>query len=78
MAQDYEADYPILTDLQRAVIGSIPEDRNLWRINWLKSLLDAIDGEQIVISKDCEDPSAILDCIQECQAMVRDVNAALP
>ena len=77
MARDYEADYPMLTDIQRAVIGTLPMDRNMWRINWLRGLIDAIDKGDLRVTGQCDDPDAIEDCIQECRDMVRDVNAAL-
>lgn len=60
-----------------AVIGPIPEDRNMWRINWLKSLLDGFDSGELVISQKCDDHAAAWDAIGECREMVREVNAAL-
>lgn len=63
--------------LTSAVIGPITEDRHLWRINWLKSLLEAIDEGQLAVTDKCEDRSAMGDAIDECRAMVREVNVAL-
>lgn len=77
MARDFDAEFPTLTDLERAVIGPIPADRNLWRINWLRSLIQAIDDGELAVTTKSEDPSSINDCIAECREMVRDVNAAI-
>jgi hypothetical protein len=66
-----------LEAIVEAVIGAIPEDRNLWRINWLKSLLDGFETGELMIGPKCDDPSAVHDCITECRLMVRDVNNAL-
>ena len=60
--------------LRNAVIGSIPEDRHLWRINWLKSLLDDMESN---ITVTCDDPAAFWEAVGECREMVRDVNKAL-
>ena len=59
------------------MIGEIPEDRHLWRINWLKSLLDGISNGEIITSPKCDDPDAVYEAISECRDMVRDVNKAL-
>lgn len=63
--------------LREAVMGDIPEQPQLWRINWLKSLIDAIDQGDLAITDKCDDPDAMWDCINECRKMVRDVNEAL-
>lgn len=65
------------SQLREAVVGGIPEQPPLWRINWLKSLIDAIDQGELAITDKCDDHDAMWDCINECRQMVRDVNEAL-
>ena len=60
--------------LLRAVVGHITEDRHLWRINWLKSVLDDLEHNVTVT---CDDPASFWEAIGECRAMVKAVNEAI-
>ena len=72
LASSYEAD-----KLLNAVVGPISEDRHLWRINWLKRVLDAVENGELAITDKCDDPEAMYDALHECHDMVRAVNKAL-
>lgn len=63
--------------LLNAVVGPITEDRHVWRISRLRSLLDAIENGELAVTDKCDDPDAMRDCIAECRDMERAVNAAL-
>ena len=51
----------------------VPE---IWRIEWLRSLLDAFAEGKAIIQDD-EDPAATIQALAECRALVDDATAAL-
>ena len=62
--------------LLRAIVGPISEDRHLWRMNWLRSLIDAYDKGEIAPTDKCDDAQAMRECVDECREMWIDLSRA--
>lgn len=67
-----------LRALNERLIWSLTGDEvpEIWRVEWLRSLLDAFAEGKAVIQDD-EDPAATIQALAECRALVDDATATL-